>query len=171
MAQKICTSHNYDRRPIAGWENYEIDTDGVVYSRTTDAPLALIPSSNGYARVELWRKNRRKRLPVHRLVLETFVRKREAHEQCRHLNGDKLDNRLENLCWGTAYENHLDQVAHGTFTLPETANHADLRKLTDEQVREVRSGELGYKRLARKFGVCVQVIRRCRLRLTYKDVE
>ena len=32
----------------------------------------------------------------------------------RHLDGDKLNNAAENLCWGTRSENNLDAVAHGT---------------------------------------------------------
>lgn len=29
--------------------------------------------------------------------------------ECRHLNGNPVDNRLENLCWGTHSENEYDK--------------------------------------------------------------
>jgi len=51
---------------------------------------------------------------VHQLVLETFVGPRPEGRQCRHLNGNSLDNRLENLSWGTASEDNYDRVRHGT---------------------------------------------------------
>lgn len=51
---------------------------------------------------------------VHRLVLEAFVGPCPDGMEVRHLNGNKTDNRLENLRYGTRYENMRDQVAHGT---------------------------------------------------------
>lgn len=49
---------------------------------------------------------------VHALVLNTFVRDAPAGCQCRHLNGDRSDNRLANLTWGTSKENHADRLGH-----------------------------------------------------------
>jgi hypothetical protein len=34
--------------------------------------------------------------------------------EVRHLNGCKLDNREENLCYGTRQENAVDMLSHGT---------------------------------------------------------
>jgi ribosomal protein S25 len=33
--------------------------------------------------------------------------------ECRHLNGDAKNNRVENLRWGTKQENIDDRVSHG----------------------------------------------------------
>jgi hypothetical protein len=60
----------------------------------------------------LRRDNQYVRRDVHRLILETFVGPRPPGKQCRHLNGDSLDNRLENLAWGTFHENFADRLAH-----------------------------------------------------------
>lgn len=51
---------------------------------------------------------------LHHIVLEAFVGPRPPGMQCRHLNGNSLDNRLENLQWGTAREDNYDRVRHGT---------------------------------------------------------
>jgi len=51
---------------------------------------------------------------VHALVLEAFDRSRPEGTQCRHLDGDPTNNRLDNLAWGTPSENTLDAVRHGT---------------------------------------------------------
>lgn len=51
---------------------------------------------------------------LHHLVLEAFVGPKPRGMQCRHINGDSLDNRLENLAWGTPSEDNNDRVRNGT---------------------------------------------------------
>lgn len=51
---------------------------------------------------------------VHTLVLEAFVGPRPEGMMCRHLDGNPKNNRLDNLCWGTAKENSEDRDRHGT---------------------------------------------------------
>ena len=50
---------------------------------------------------------------VHSLVIQAFVGERPDGMECRHLNGNPLDNRLENLKWGTSKENSDDIALHG----------------------------------------------------------
>jgi hypothetical protein len=55
---------------------------------------------------------------IQHLVLETFVspkpERKECRQECRHLNGIRTDNRIENLCWGTRSENQQDSLRHET---------------------------------------------------------
>jgi hypothetical protein len=51
---------------------------------------------------------------VHRLVCEAFNGvKPQQDSVVRHLNGSHLDNRAENLRWGTPAENTADMIRHG----------------------------------------------------------
>jgi hypothetical protein len=53
---------------------------------------------------------------VHQLVLEAFVGPRpDGCRDVRHINGDKADNRVENLVWATQSENMQDKWRHGTM--------------------------------------------------------
>lgn len=102
---------------------------------------------------------------AHHLVLEAFVGKRPRGYVTRHMNGDPLDNRVENLCWGTPKENHADSVKHGTASKPPIRmgerNH--MVTISDEDVSIIRSKEYKrglYSRLARKYGVAPITISR-----------
>jgi hypothetical protein len=74
--------------------------------------MALTPDPKGYIGIKLGAGNDRFRR-VNRLVLEAFVGTPLPGQVCRHLDGDKTNNRVENLCWGSTRENNLDIVRHG----------------------------------------------------------
>ncbi|MDE2095631.1 MAG: HNH endonuclease [Patescibacteria group bacterium] len=73
---------------------------------------------------------------VHRLVLEAFIGPCPPGMECRHLNGNRSDNRLENLCWGTRIENVEDKRKHGTILRGEMNPNAKLTADTVIQIRE-----------------------------------
>ncbi len=74
-----------------------------------------------------------------------------------HDDGNKLNNTLGNLKWGTRLENMRDKVRHGT--VPTGENHFKA-KITNEQVELIRSlpldvrGRLtGTGKIARSLGI------------------
>lgn len=93
---------------------------------------------------------------VHRLVLEAFVGPCPEGMECRHLNGDRSDNRLENLCWGTPKQQAEDRMKHGTTTLGYhhgPGNSWKLKDRIDEMIALWETGEYNKSQLARMFGV------------------
>lgn len=146
-------------RAIAGYEGrYDVSDQGRVRSLprngTRKEVVYLKPFHlRGYARVTLRQGRDRPVYFVHRLVLEAFVRRRLADEQCRHLNGNSRDNRLCNIVWGTAHENMIDRQNHGTVV--RGARHHKT-PLTDEDVREIRrmrAAGVGGPTLSKRFGI------------------
>lgn len=90
---------------------------------------------NKYLQVELCKNGFRRSHNVHRLVLETFIGLCSNGYQCRHLDGNSQNNNLINLQWGTASENSMDRVGHGTMLYG--TNHPN-SKLMDDDIREIR---------------------------------
>lgn len=102
-------------RPIPGQPQYEVNTIGQVRSRKFDRDLVLKQreSSNGYMCVTLSQGGKYRPYNVHRLVLMAFRGNQQDMYAC-HIDGDKKNNRLDNLYWGTAAQNASDMKRHGT---------------------------------------------------------
>jgi len=98
--------------PISGWEGrYEVSSWGRV-RRINCKPKKNTVGANGYDVVSLSREGKSYAFTVHRLVLEAFVGPCPEGCETRHLNGNRADNRLENLKWGTAAQNSADRIRH-----------------------------------------------------------
>ena len=112
---------NYEWRPVVGYPQYMVSDHGHVWSTYYKRELTYY-EHNGYTLVHLVGSRMRgfhkmrtfKERRVHRLVLEAFVGPCPEGYETRHRNGDKTDNRLLNLMWGTRSDNRLDNVEHGT---------------------------------------------------------
>ena len=65
------------------------------------------PNNKGYLRVTMSRKSGREDHSVHRLVLETFIGPCPDGMECRHLDGDRTNNHIFNLAWGTSMPTRL----------------------------------------------------------------
>lgn len=125
-------------RPVPGFPGYFASDDGDILSEMKGPRRRLLGKldQDGYRRVTLVRDGVHHYRSAHFLVLFTFVGPRpEGVREIRHLNGDRDDNRLENLAYGTSLENKADAREHGTLPVGEQNGRA---KLNDDLVRELR---------------------------------
>lgn len=102
-------------RPVKGFPNYFVSSTGVVWSQKKKLFLRPCVDSGGYLIVTLCINRKHKTCLIHRLVLETYVGPCPEGKECRHLDGDQLNNQLDNLCWGTHKDNIQDAIHHGTW--------------------------------------------------------
>jgi len=109
-------------KPIIGYEGlYEISNLGRVRSipkKGFKKQVVLVTSidiATGYECVNLSKQNKRLRKRVHRLVAEVFLTQSVTGKPLcvNHKDGNKRNNRLENLEWVTYQENSLHAVRLG----------------------------------------------------------
>lgn len=98
-------------KDIIGWEEYyEISSDGEVRNKLTGKLLIGDKNNCGYYRVCLYNKNHtppKQRFFRHRLVAQHFIENPNSLPQVNHKNGDKSDNKMNNLEWVTQKENEI----------------------------------------------------------------
>ena len=73
----------------------------------------------------------------------------------RHLNGDRTDNRLENLVYGTPEENEKDKELHGTNLAGERHPRA---KLTASEVLDIKNSRRSGRELAQHYGIVLRTV-------------
>ena len=93
-------------RDIEGYEGlYQISDIGRIKSLITGKIRNLQMNKWGYPVIILTKDKKQKQMFVHRLVAKAFIPKIEGKNEVNHINGDKTDNRKENLEWCTKSEN------------------------------------------------------------------
>lgn len=114
--------------PIAGCTGrYEISSIGRV--RKCDGKILSAPvNSCGYPSVKIIKAGCRKTVTVHRLVAEHFLPNPNDWPQINHIDGNKLNNRVENLEWCTASQNTFHAYHHGLKERTKKAAAESLRK-------------------------------------------
>ncbi|WP_258554357.1 HNH endonuclease signature motif containing protein [Oligella urethralis] len=130
-------------------------------------PLKRILNNRGYLSVKLDKKTKM----VHRLIAEAFIPNPENKPYVNHLNGNRLDNRVENLEWCTQQENV--HHAFNTGLISEKGRKNSIQalldnnpnpRLSDSAIEDIRTNFKkrcpvnGANAFAKKYGVSTTTI-------------
>lgn len=146
---------------IKDYPNYLISSLGNVYSLNKKRILKLQTDKNGYKVTALINEKGRKLLKVHRLVAQNFISNKKNKQQVNHKNGDKSDNRVQNLEWTTPSENvkhSYDKLGRKPNINSQKGEKNGNSKLTWEQVKKIREGKECAKYYADKFNISKSMI-------------
>ena len=106
-------------KPVKRFEHlYEISSLGRLrsYHKKKNGDVLSVKNSKGwYLCTRLSNRQKSKTARIHRLVAEAFITNPNDLPEVNHINGNKQDNRIENLEWVSASEN----VRHAIKTNPK----------------------------------------------------
>lgn len=124
-----------------------VDSRGLVHL------LTPFVGKRGYYNFYVRSGEKRKHLYLHRLLAMVFIPNPKKLPQIRHLDGNKLNNTIKNLAWGTHNDNMSDENWHHN-----RGENCGASKLTWKIVRTIRElvkrkCPVSQYRLAEFFGV------------------
>lgn len=143
---------------IFGYERYyEISSDGIVKSkdRTQTDSLGrtrtwkgqvLNPdiAPNGYYRITLAVEGKKKQVYIHRLIATHFMDNPNNLPQVNHIDGNKLNNSMDNLEWVSAQENTIHAYKNGLINHIAGENHPNYGKFGSKsrKAKKVKSTDI-----------------------------
>lgn len=155
-------------RQVSEFPVYRVGTDGSVqrWRKKPNGdgcywrPLAPQRHSCGYLMVHFYGNTKRYPRYVHRLILEAFVGPCPPGMEACHLNGDRTDNRVENLRWDTRTNNHADKKIHGTLAEGSRIGNSKLHESNIEPIRRLAAMGIYQRQIADAFGVTQVLVSR-----------
>lgn len=150
-------------RQITDFPMYRVGSDGSLWSswrKNEWREMAVVLDKDGYRKALLQQgKGKAKRYTkVHTLILEMFIGPCPEKMEACHIDGNKLNNRSDNLRWDTHKNNIADRTKHGTVARGSRSGQS---KLKEEDMPEIllriQQGE-SYESIANRFGVTVHPV-------------
>lgn len=150
-------------KKIPNAETYEVSSRGNI-RRALDAPNAinthqgrvLRPDfASGYARVTLRHNGKMERALIHRLVARAFLDETAPFTHVNHKDGNKLNNKVENLEWCSSKENtqHAWRIGLCRPLIGDKNGNTKLKDRDIEVIRDARIRKINISEIASVFNV------------------
>lgn len=154
-------------KPVLGASKYEVSNTGEIRSWNTQrGDLAKEPrlmkkklnKKVGYYNVGITYDDGVQRTRyLHRLIAQAFLGD-EKDRLVRHLDDNRLNNRLDNLAWGTQKVNMADAIVNGKLPTGTDCSRSVLSERDILLIGRMRQEGLTHEAIARIIGVNRSVI-------------
>lgn len=145
-------------KKITGFD-YKISDTGKLFSICSNKFRKLSSKSNcGYLRIDLYKNSKVSYHSIHRLVAQAFLPNPKKYKVVNHIDGNKLNNCVNNLQWTTQSKNceHRSRVL-GKVT-GETHGMAKLKLIDIKTIRNLVKAGVKKTKIAKEFNVSVRTI-------------
>lgn len=110
-------------------------------------------TSTGYKKVELCKDGKRKSFKVHRLVAIAFIPNPDNKPEVNHIDGNKINNNIDNLEWVTSSENSVHAY--------ETGLNSNKKDLDEKEIIYMYCElNMTMQEIAKHFNVPIKSIKR-----------
>ena len=150
-----------------------LDREDSIGRKVKGRELKLTLKPDGYLDVMLCKDGKKLTCKVHRLVATTFLENTDDKRTVNHIDGNKINNRVDNLEWATDSEQQKHAVTIGLRPKGEQCYNS---KLTDDVVKEIRERRATnpklwtQSKLAEEYGVDQSQISRIIHRKTWAHI-
>jgi len=154
-------------------DKYDASNTGKIRSHKTPNGtklLSIFPNTRGYNVVGISINGKSKQIKVARCVAKAFVPNSDNKPEVNHINGDKTDDRAENLEWCTKQENVTHALKNGLIPVGEDNYKTSM---TNNDVIQIRNSyRIGFTltEIANSYDVTVQCIYKIVNRISWKHI-
>lgn len=150
-------------KPVSGYEGiYEISSLGRFAAiRNGERFLRKINKATSYRSVSLKKREQDERQKVgyiHVMVAKAFLGDRPSGHVVRHKDGNKYNNSVHNLCYGTPFENKEDDVRNEIHKGERNGN-SKLNEVAVKAIKLLFTHNISEAEIARHLGVTQAAIR------------
>lgn len=145
--------------------DYYVNEQGEIFSNKSGElkKMATTINNKGYQCVNLYIDGKKFTKKLHRMILETFRPNDDDSLQTNHIDGNKLNNNIQNLEWVTGSEN-MKHAFENNLKEPQKGEKNGMAKLTEFEVLNLRSmyktGDFTQRYLADIFLMSVSQVSR-----------
>lgn len=164
-ADYIVSSEGY----VISLERLKRYSDGRVELQQT-RKLKPTLNSNGYYHISFYVDGVQSRRPLHRVVAELFIANPESLQCVNHIDGNKLNNCVDNLEWISLEDNTRHAAKNGLIASGSRHGNAKLNEVSVSFIKLAINKGLSNKAIAALNGVSEGAIGQIRKGNNWKNV-
>ena len=149
--------------------NYRVSSEGRIMNKKTGRVLKQCDNNSGYLTLNLYEKGNKTTIGAHRVVAEAFWGCDDETKEVDHIDGNKHNNRPENLEWVTRGENETRAYKNGLHRGPK---HRPVRILeTGETFGSIKDCARAIEGFDRNIKRCLDGVNKTYLGLTFEYAD